>query len=358
MNRLPKWGVLIVALYSCMGCMPPSSPEEPGSPWIWETLAGALAGISFRGFTTVDDSVFWASGSRGTILLTVDGGSSWLSRNPPGNGHRDFRAIYAWSAAQAVALAVGDTGLILRTTDGGMNWDTAYLDPSPGVFLDDLDFDGPNGWAFGDPLERGLYLLTSRDSGQSWSRVNPSSLPEPAGNEGAFAASGTNLVAQAGLVGIVTGAGRWPRFIYQNQETWQAVRVPLQAGPLAGAYSVAFRDSLWGMAVGGNFQDSLRRDSVACLTMDGGHHWQLVDQQHGPRGYRSCVIWHDQWKCWFAIGRTGLDYSVDGIHWEPVHQQPGFYVCMPTRHALWCVGRNGQLGKLTSAALTTGKERI
>lgn len=350
MIRLPKPGWMFVIASVWISCHHAVPAGQDGQRWIWDLLSGLPQDVSFRGMSIVNDSILWVSGNRGTILVTEDAGQTWKKANPAGNIHRDFRAIHAWNSQNAVAMAVGDTGLILGTKNGGLSWDTVYLDVTAGVFLDDIALDGRIGWCYGDPIGGSLYLLTTVDSGQSWSRVPPSQLPVPVGSEGAFAASGTNVVTQPGRTVVVTGAGLFPRFLKLEAGQWSAVRLPLQAGPVAGAYSVAFRDDQLGIAVGGNFQDSTRNDSVACMTRDGGNSWELIPESDGPGGYRSCVAWHPGWQLWFTTGRTGLDWSTDGIHWQPFEQLTGYYVCMSSPNALWCVGRNGRLGRLTQIA--------
>lgn len=346
MIRFPKPGWLVIMLSMLIGCHQPIPSDIPDDLFRWQQMTGLPMGISFRGLCVVNDSILWASGNKGSILISEDGGVSWTSRNPLDNGHRDFRSIHAWNAKHAIAMAVGDTGLILRTGNGGSTWDTVYIDPTPGVFLDDVAFEDSLGWCYGDPVKGKLYVLGTTDSGRTWQRIDPGLLPVPVGTEGAFAASGTNVIARSDLTAVVTGAGQFPRFLSYVDEKWSAIRIPLQSGPTAGAYSVAFRDRNFAVVVGGNFQDSTRRDSVACMTTDGGIRWEIIPETEGPGGYRSCVTWHPGWKLWFAVGRTGLDWSQNGKQWYPFGDLSGYYVCMPSNDALWCVGRNGKLGRL------------
>ena len=54
-------------------------------------------------------------------------------------------------------------------------------------------WDADNGIVFGDSVDGQLYLLTTNDGGRVWSRVDTRNLPPALENEGAFAASGTNI---------------------------------------------------------------------------------------------------------------------------------------------------------------------
>jgi photosystem II stability/assembly factor-like uncharacterized protein len=59
----------------------------------------------FRGLSAVNRHVAWVSGTRGTVLRTVDGGRTWQQVGPPGTATLDFRDIEAFDANTAVALA-------------------------------------------------------------------------------------------------------------------------------------------------------------------------------------------------------------------------------------------------------------
>ena len=91
-------------------------------------------------------------------------------------------------------------------------WDTVYIDPTPGVFLDDVAFEDSLGWCYGESCRRQIIRIGYHGSGRTWQRIDPGLLPVPVGTEGAFAASGTNVIARSDLTAVVTGAGQFPRF--------------------------------------------------------------------------------------------------------------------------------------------------
>src|SRR3546814_12041963 len=49
--------------------------------------------VRLRGISAVDADVAWASGAKGTVLRTLDGGKHWRRIAVPGANDLDFRAI-------------------------------------------------------------------------------------------------------------------------------------------------------------------------------------------------------------------------------------------------------------------------
>ena len=82
-------------------------------------------------------------------------------------------------------------------------------------------------------------------------------LPPALENEGAFAASGTNIaVFGKSHAWIGTGAGVKARVLRTTDRgrTWTIAETPLIAGASAGIFSVAFRDAKHGVIVGGDYR--------------------------------------------------------------------------------------------------------
>src|SRR5580700_2767241 len=62
---------------------------------------------SLRGISAVSAKVAWASGSGGTYLKTLDGGTTWVAAKVPGASDVDFRAIRAFDDKTAFLLSIG-----------------------------------------------------------------------------------------------------------------------------------------------------------------------------------------------------------------------------------------------------------
>src|SRR5260370_18948717 len=74
---------------------------------------------SLRGVHAVNPRVVWASGTRGTVLRTTDGGMTWQTVPVAGAADLDFRASHAFHERTALALSSGlrDKSRLYKTTD-------------------------------------------------------------------------------------------------------------------------------------------------------------------------------------------------------------------------------------------------
>jgi photosystem II stability/assembly factor-like uncharacterized protein len=143
----------------------------------------------------VSERVAWASGAGSTVLRTDDGGKTWQKITVTSDT-LDFRDIDAINAETAYALSIGNgpASRIYKTTDAGKTWTLQFKNEDPKAFLDAMSFWDPNhGIAFGDSVDKQFCILTTADGGRTWSRVPATNLPPAQENEGAFAASGTNI---------------------------------------------------------------------------------------------------------------------------------------------------------------------
>jgi photosystem II stability/assembly factor-like uncharacterized protein len=100
-------------------------------------------------------------------------------------------------------------------------------------------------------------------------------------------------------------------------KTWAISDTPIPGGASAGIYSIAFRDALHGIVVGGDYsKEDLALDNVA-VTDDGGKTWKLAP---GVGGFRSVVTYlpATNGPTLLALGPSGADISRDdGRTWIP-----------------------------------------
>src|SRR6185503_18202898 len=206
------------------------------------------SGVSqrLRGVSAVNEQVAWASGAGSTILRTEDGGLTWQNFIiSPDN--LDFRDIDAVDAQTAYVMSIG------------------------------------NG-----PASR-IYKTTA--DGRTWSRVPATNLPPAQENEGAFAASGTNIALFGkSYAWIGTGAAAKSRVLRTTDggRTWRVADTPLASGPSAGIFSIAFRDAKHGVVAGGDYRKEPEAVDNLAVTSDGGVTWTLVK---GLSGFRSVVAY-------------------------------------------------------------------
>ncbi len=287
----------------------------------WTPLTSGVD-VTFRGVSAVSPDVAWVSGSRSTVLRTLDGGETWQNVSPKGVGMLDFRDVDAIDARTAYILSIGngDASRIFKTTDGGSTWVPMFVNPDADAFFDAMAFwDKNRGVAFSDSANAQFRIITTGDGGQTWTRVGKS-LPPALDNEGAFAASGTNVAVWGDRhVWIGTGAAARARVLRSSDrgKTWAIADTPIPSGQSAGIYSIAFRDALHGIVVGGDYaKEDLALDNVA-VTDDGGKTWRLAP---GVGGFRSVVTYLPaaSGPTILALGPSGADISTDdGRSWTP-----------------------------------------
>src|SRR6476619_3994798 len=84
--------------------------------------------VQLRGISAVSDKVAWASGAKGTILRTIDGGETWQKLEIVGAADLDFRDIQAFDQNTAFVLSIGpgDQSRIYKTADGGKIWQRQF----------------------------------------------------------------------------------------------------------------------------------------------------------------------------------------------------------------------------------------
>jgi len=304
-----------------------------------------------RGVSAVNERVAWASGSNGTVLRTNDGGSTWQTIAVTAEA-LDFRDIDAIDERTVYVLSIGtgEASRIYKTTDGGATWTLQFKNENPKAFLDAMSFwDADNGLVFGDSIDGKLDILTTQNGGRVWSRISPDTLPAALPNEGAFAASGTNIaIAGKNHAWIGTGAGAKARVLRTSDRgrTWQVVDTPLAAGPSTGIFSIAFRDTKHGVIVGGDYSKEREAVNNLAFTNDGGATWTLAQ---GLTGFRSVVAYVPGAITLIAIGPAGGDYSTDdGRTWKPIEGQ-GFdtFSFVPKKAIGWGAGVRGSVARLT-----------
>ncbi len=303
-----------------------------------------------RGVSAVTERVAWASGSGGTVLRTSDGGATWNRLTIPGAEQLDFRDIDAVSEDVAFVLSIGsgESSRIYKTIDAGRTWALQFTNTDPKAFFDAMAFWDPNrGVAFSDSVDGQLVILRTTDGGKAWTRVPAAGLPPALDNEGAFAASGTNVAVMGrDRVWIGTSTSRVLRSS-DGGLTWAAASTPLATGSSAGIFSIAFRDADHGIVVGGDYRKESEAIDNAAMTNDGGRTWTALK---GLTGFRSVVTYLPSSSSVVALGPQGADLSLDdGKTWRPLTGATGLHTFSVSRRgrAGWGAGENGRIFKLS-----------
>jgi len=309
-----------------------------------------------RGVSAVNDRVAWASGSESTVLRTADGGATWQRLKVTGDV-LDFRDIDAIDARTAYVLTIGNgpASRIYKTNDAGATWTLQFRNEDPKAFFDAMSFwDADRGVVIGDSRDGQFCIMTTENGGRLWKRVPANELLTALENEGAFAASGTNIaVFGKSHAWIGTGAAKKARVLRTTDRgrTWAIADTPLLAGASAGIFSIAFRDARHGVVVGGDYTSEKNAVDNLAVTSDGGVTWKLLK---GLSGYRSVVAYVPGVKTptVVAIGPSGADYSTDDGHTWRVLEGPGFDTLSFARGSFkggaigWAAGARGSLARL------------
>jgi hypothetical protein len=179
-------------------------------------------------------------------------------------------------------------------------------------------------------------MLLTHDGGNTWTRAADL---EPLAGESMFAASNSAMAAKDGQIWLGSSRARVLRS--KGWTDWQSAQTALASGnDSSGVFSLAFRDQLHGIAVGGNYRKPEDATGTAAYTSDGGEHWSVP--QKPPHGYRSAVAWDEKDHAWITVGTNGSDVSYDGGKtWQWLDSGNWNALSLP-----WVVGPNGQIGKL------------
>jgi len=347
-----------------LGLLPAAASAEPvaagataavASPQLaWTLHPTGLTSVRLRGLSALDQQVAWVSGSSGTVLRTVDGGTTWQNVSPsdvPDLATLQFRDIEAFDANTAVifGFGFGQEARAYRTTDAGAHWTETFHNTDPRAFYDCMAFfDHQHGLAIHRPVDGRFGVLSTSDGGSSWSLLPTTGMPPALDGELAFAAGGQCISVFGGQdAWIATAAGATARVLHSHDRglTWTANDTPLATNPTAGAFATAFRTPREGIAAGGDVLNERNGAHALALTQDGGQTW--TEPATAPQGYRSALAW------WFnlvpiTVGPTGSDFSLDGgEHWQQFDTS-GFDAIDCTRDgACWTSGARARVATLS-----------
>jgi hypothetical protein len=314
-------------------------------------------GVSIRGLAVPNQNTIWASGSKGSIAKSVNGGADFEWMQVKGYESRDFRSIHAWDDKEAIIVAIAAPAIILKTKDGGTSWYKVYENTDTLMFLDAIHFkDAANGLVVGDPISNHIFLLSTVDKGENWNEVPSSYFKTPLEKgEAFFASSGSNIAQLSKDDFLVSGGVRSRLWI-----NGAAMDIPiLQGGTSTGANSMAISPNGNNiMIVGGDFmKDTSRTQNAVGLKLfikpNSNKKWQSekipywkIDEFVGfPNGYRSGVEYVSN-TILISCGTSGVDISKNkGKNWDLISTE-SFHVVrkQPNTKAVFLAGGGGRIG--------------
>ncbi len=309
---------------------------------------------SLRGLSAVDDSIVWASGTRGALLRTLDSGNTWQACYIPGADSLDFRDVEAFdqNLAYIMSAGSGEKSRIYKTTDGGQTWQLQFMNQTAEAFFDGMAFwDEENGIAYSDPVAAKHLLITTENGGQTWTRIPPENLPELQEGEYGFAASGTGIVTYGSSHVWIASGGMAARIFHSADrgQSWAVYSTPIVSGTQSsGIFSLAFRDMQHGIAVGGDYANPEQANGNVACTADGGKNWRLIAEP-SQLGYRSCVAYVPGTSppMVVAVGSEASSFSADeGLTWTTI-DTVGYHVVNfgESKDSGWAAGAQGRIAK-------------
>ncbi len=252
----------------------------------------------------------------------------------------EFRAV-AHTAADFFMLSVANPALLYKTGEKG-RMELVYKEEDDAVFYDAMTFwNDDEGIAVGDTMNGCMSIITTRDGGNTWTKLACSQLPEGIVGEGAFAASNTNIA----VVGDKTWVATTKRILFSGDKglTWEVQNTPIKiAEPTEGIYSIAFYDENIGVAIGGDYTEPERKTENKAITTNGGKTWEIMADGMLPN-YRSCIqfIPNTDGQGLVALGFTGIAYSSDmGKSWNQLSDESFFTLRFQNDSVAFAAGRD------------------
>ena len=294
--------------------------------------------ISFRGLSVVSDNVIWASGNKGTVVRSKNGGKTWDWLSVKGYENIDFRDIEAFDDRNAIIMGVASPAYILKTVDGGKTWKKVYENKDSAMFLDAMYFyDEKNGVVVGDPINHKPFVAKTVDGGLNWTPEKQSKLPEFQNGEAFFAASGSNVfMTSSSDYAYVTG-GKVSRLFINGK----ANNLPLTGGSEStGANSLLFDAGKY-VVIGGDFNNPEQADSALAIVE------KKKIKSLSADGYKSSIEFGDA-EHYIACGLTGISLvNKKNYEFREISETP-FHVIKKARKgtAVFAAGPNGNIARI------------
>ncbi len=305
--------------------------------------------------SVVSDDVVWVSGHGGTWARTEDGGTTWTAGVVRGADSLQFRDLHALDAKRIWLMSAG-TGVasqIWYSGDGGKNWTQQFRNGSSKAFYDCMGFwDEKHGIALSDGVD-GIFPVLATRNGKSWILLSEAASPAARPGEGSFAASGTCLATRGDqLAWFGTGAAveGYARVLRTTDEgrSWRSSDTPIASSASSGIATVAFRDDLHGVAMGGNIAKPDTFTMNVAVTSDGGVTWEEGTPVPFPGAvYGSAYSLDNGRSALVAVGPKGAAISWDDARTWTLFDTGNYWsVGMGKNGRGWLVGPGGKIIRL------------
>lgn len=285
--------------------------------------------ISIRSLTIEGNTIWFAADQNRFGYYELSKKEKSIKTFPNQHNKTEFRSC-AITPSHFFALSIASPALLYKIDKNNLTSHLVYQNTNEKTFFDSLQFwNAKEGIALGDPINNHFSIIITKDGGNTWQELPKEIFPKNEDDEGAFAASNTNIVIQGNHTWMVSGGKKARVFYSPNKgKSWQAFETPIVQGKtMTGIFSAAFYDSKTGCIAGGDYENPKQNSGNKALTSDGGKTWQLVAENSGP-GYISCVqfIPKSKGKALLTVGATGIHYSTDGgKSWQQISADTSLY---------------------------------
>jgi photosystem II stability/assembly factor-like uncharacterized protein len=309
----------------------------------WWSVQSTGVDANLRGVAVVvhrGSTVVWATGSKGAIVRSVDGGKTWEPVRISGAESLDFRGVQTFDGQTVYVMSSGEgqQSRIYKSRDSGVTWELQYSDNRKSFFLDALACaEEKHCFALSDPVD-GKFLLISTTDGMHWKELPQEQMPAALLQEGAFAASNSSLLLYGKTEMYFATGGPRARVFHSADlgQTWTVNETPILSGkPSQGIFSIV-RAGDTVVVVGGDYSKTKEALKTAAYSNDEGESWHLAETL--PTGFRSAVDTFDAG--FVAVGPNGAETSRDGVHWVPI-DSPGLNAVTFISGKGWGVGAKG-----------------
>jgi photosystem II stability/assembly factor-like uncharacterized protein len=299
--------------------------------------------IHARGIEYANNSLYLACSNGMLYRYDLDNKKTYILN--PVEEAPELRDV-AHNKSHVLTMQSGKEGLVIWTDQFGNRTASCYLKDEKGqaikeVFWDGIAIENKLGFLMGDPIDGYFTLYYSSNAGIDW---NPCfGRIKAFDGEAGFAASGSTVQIQDGVFYFVSG-GLKSRIHYSRNKgkTWESIEIPFESKESAGPFSLAIKDKLNMLVVGGDYTNATGKEKNCFFTKDGGKSWQASTIP--PSGYRSCVIYTDG--IYYACGTNGMDYSQDnGKTWQNLNDFNTFSMAFDSQY-IYASSVNGKVIKL------------
>ncbi|MEO9475556.1 MAG: hypothetical protein ABJG41_08475 [Cyclobacteriaceae bacterium] len=339
--------LILPLLLIASGCGP-TREVSVSTTALTANTSSLLQAVSF-----VDDQTAWVSGHQATFCRTLDRGETWEVFTHPSDTLQ-FRDLHAFSDDQVLLMSAGPgaSSRIMLYDHGIRQFQELYVMPHEEGFLNTIEFwDDSNGLAFGDSFNGELFVMRTKNGGQSWKRIDPKKLPAAGQGEGGFAASGTCITTKNGGEAFIgTGANGNSRILHTTDygDSWEEIESPLVKGEIAGIFSIRMAGDM-GLIAGGDLNQPNEYTKNIGMSTDAGKSWQLSGFPNTKGTLYGSSITPIGSKHFIAVcGPKGLDYTTTlGEKWITLDSANYWAVGTHDSGTGYAVGTEGRILRIT-----------